>query len=233
MRWGVHDRGRRPDRPVTDDHKNAVEAGYDRVAERYLATKDPDDPLALAALREMAGRVPTGAAVLDLGCGAGIPATRWLVARGFAVIGVDFSRRQLELARRNAPGATFVRADMTRLDLAPDSFDAVVALHSIIHVPREGAPGPAGLNTPLAQARWAPTRDPDHHGFRGRGRRLGGLGCRDALEPPDEETNKKMVDKAGFEILRAEPRTGRGTGDDEETWLWVLTRKPANEGNSI
>ena len=31
-------------------HRRTVEAGYDRMAERYLATKDPEDPLALAAL---------------------------------------------------------------------------------------------------------------------------------------------------------------------------------------
>ena len=105
------------------------------MAEQYLATKDPEDKLTLDALAELARELPPDASVLDLGCGAGIPATRWLSER-FTVTGVDFSAKQLELARRHAPGATFIRADMTDLSFAPETFDAVVALHSIIHVPR-------------------------------------------------------------------------------------------------
>jgi hypothetical protein len=34
-----------------------------------------------------------------------------------------------------------------------------------------------------------------------------------------------MLRRSGFEIVYAEPRTGKGTGDAEETWLWVLARK--------
>ena len=42
----------------------------------------------------------------------------------------------------------------------------------------------------------------------------------------DGETNLRMLREAGFEVATAEARTGRGTGDEEETWLWVLARKP-------
>ena len=84
--------------------KKVVETGYDRVAERYLASKDAGDPTTLAALEELARTLAPGAAVLDLGCGAGVPVTRWL-ARRFAVTGVDFSARQLELARLNVLAA--------------------------------------------------------------------------------------------------------------------------------
>ena len=87
------------------EHKRVVEAGYDRMAESYLATKDPEDPLALVALDELTRGLPPGAAVLDPGCGAGIPATRWLAHNGISVTGVDFSAKQLELARRLVAGA--------------------------------------------------------------------------------------------------------------------------------
>jgi len=56
--------------------RKVVEAGYDRVAERYLASKDPEGPTTLAALEELACGFSSGAAVLDLGCGAGVPVTR-------------------------------------------------------------------------------------------------------------------------------------------------------------
>jgi len=53
------------------------------------------------------------------------------------VTGVDISGTQLEMARRNAPSATFIHADMTSLAFEPGSFDAVVAFYSLTHVPRD------------------------------------------------------------------------------------------------
>jgi 2-polyprenyl-3-methyl-5-hydroxy-6-metoxy-1,4-benzoquinol methylase len=69
-----------------------------------------------------------------------VPVTRWLAHRGFAVTGVDVSAKQLELARTYVPDGTFLKADMTELVFGPESFDAVVAFHSIIHVPRTEHP---------------------------------------------------------------------------------------------
>ncbi len=210
---------------MREAHKRVVQAGYDRMAEQYLSTKDLEDPLALDALAELARGLPPGAAVLDLGCGAGIPATRWLAQR-FTITGVDFSARQLELARRNVPAARFIRADMTDLNLPPESFDAVVALHSIIHVPRAEhltllknihrwlKPGGAFLAT-LSVGEWE-----------GEERDWEGWGAAMRWSHYDREANLKMLREAGFDVASTEARTGRGTGDEEETWLWVLARKP-------
>jgi hypothetical protein len=38
---------------LNSSFKRVVETGYDRMAERYLASKDPDDPTTLAALEEL------------------------------------------------------------------------------------------------------------------------------------------------------------------------------------
>ena len=210
---------------MSEEHKRVVETGYDRMAERYLSTKDPEDELTLDALAELAQNLPPGATVLDLGCGAGIPATRWLAQR-FTVTGVDFSVRQLELARRNVPGASFLKADMTDLNFAPETFDAVVALHSIIHVPRTEhlallrnilrwlKPGGAFLAT-LSVGEWE-GEESDWEGW----------GAAMRWSHYDRETNLKMLREAGFEITSAQELTGPGTGDEGETWLWVLARKP-------
>ena len=40
---------------------------------------------------ELAALLPAGSCVADLGCGAGVPATRELAALGLRVVGVDFS----------------------------------------------------------------------------------------------------------------------------------------------
>ena len=62
--------------------KRTVETGYDRIAERYLASKDPEDPATLAALEQLAGELALGAPVLDLGCGpGGDESWLWVLAR--------------------------------------------------------------------------------------------------------------------------------------------------------
>ena len=217
---------------MSEAHRRTVEYGYDRMAEPYLATKDPEDPLALAALEDLASVVPQGAAVLDLGCGAGVPVTLWLTNSGFAVTGVDVSARQLELARSNVPTATFIKADMTEVTFAPHTFDAVVAFHSIIHVPRTEHSAllesihrwlkPSGV----ILATMTVTE------YEGRDENWEGWGAPMVWSHYDRDANVAMLREAGFDIRYAEPRTSKGTGDESETWLWVLARKSSREGTT-
>jgi 2-polyprenyl-3-methyl-5-hydroxy-6-metoxy-1,4-benzoquinol methylase len=217
---------------VSEAHRRTVESGYDRMAEQYLATKDPEDPLALAALEDLASFVPQGAAVLDLGCGAGVPVTRWLAGRGFAVTGVDVSARQLELAQRNVPDGTFFKANMTELAFASETFDAVVAFHSIIHVPRTEHPAllerihrwlkPGGVFLATMTVTDYEGREDDWEGW----------GAPMVWSHYDRNANVGMLREAGFQIQYAESRTGGGTGDEDETWLWVLARKSSREGTT-
>jgi SAM-dependent methyltransferase len=200
-----------------------VEAGYDRVAERYLASKDPEDPTTLAALEELSRGFSPGAGVLDLGCGAGVPVTRWL-ARRFAVTGVDVSARQLELARRHIPRANLIKADMTDLSFEAESFDAVVAFHSIIHVPRAEHPALLGEIRRWLRpggaffATWA------LGAWEGEEEAWEGWGAPMLWSHHDGETNLKLLRDAGFAVERAEARTTSGARGDE-SWLWVLARK--------
>jgi cyclopropane fatty-acyl-phospholipid synthase-like methyltransferase len=140
---------------------------------------------------------------------------------------VDVSARQLELARRHVPAVTFVKEDMAALDFAPGSFDAVVALHSIIHVPRAEHAAllrktnawlkPMGLLLAALSLTDYEGEQDDWEGW----------GAPMRWSHYDRETNERMLGEAGFEVLRSEALSGGGTGDDEETWLWVLARKDA------
>lgn len=119
------------------DPKLVVSQAYDKIAERYLewrAGQPRQGELArwLDLLRE---HVRSGARVMDIGCGAGIPLTLAL-SKSFDVTGVDISARQIELAVRNVPAASFIQGDVTTLEFARASFDAAVASYSLIHVPR-------------------------------------------------------------------------------------------------
>jgi SAM-dependent methyltransferase len=120
--------------------KRVVERGYDAVAEHYLAwsARIADDPR-LHYLAEFDRRLPDGAKVLELGCGAGVPCTSELAER-HDVLGIDLSQHQVDLARANVPAARFEKADMTELDFPDGSFDGICAFYSILHVPRAEQP---------------------------------------------------------------------------------------------
>ncbi|HET6215308.1 MAG TPA: class I SAM-dependent methyltransferase [Micromonosporaceae bacterium] len=122
------------------DPKQLVRAGYDAVSYRYR--QDTDEPAEyLAWLADLRQRVPAGGTVLDLGCGCGVPVSRSLAAHGYAVTGVDISEVQVRRARLLVPAGTFHRADATGLDLPAATFDAVVFLYTLIHIPRDEHPG--------------------------------------------------------------------------------------------
>ena len=90
------------------DYKETVKAGYNQIAERYLAerTADSEDVRLLDDFIEL---LSPHARVLDAGCGAGFPISSSL-ADLFDLTGVDFSEAQIELARKNIPNATFLSA---------------------------------------------------------------------------------------------------------------------------
>jgi SAM-dependent methyltransferase len=120
---------------VTDLHR-LVREGYDASAHLYLGER-PTDGADAALLDELAAYLSPGAAVLDAGCGAGVPVTRRLVGAGFDVVGLDASNVQLALLRDHVPNALPLRADLTSLPFADGCFEAVTSYYAIIHVPRE------------------------------------------------------------------------------------------------
>ncbi len=122
---------RRVDDPAFDS-KALVAQGYDRCAESYAAARDTEVPPWLELVTEP---LCQGAAVLDIGCGCGVPIARALTDR-FAVVGVDISARQIELASQNVPAATFIHGDIMSRAFAPGSFDAVVMLYALFHLQR-------------------------------------------------------------------------------------------------
>jgi SAM-dependent methyltransferase len=121
-------------RAVARDPKEIVARGYDAIALRYAEWAGQVDSPVLEWVRDLEARLPDGADVLELGCGRGVPATREL-ARRHRVTGVDISAVQIELARHHVPEASFVHGDAAELEIAPASFDCVVALYFFGHLP--------------------------------------------------------------------------------------------------
>lgn len=124
---------------MAEDESDLVRRGYDALSYHYRSDDAGEGRYApwLAGLRE---RLPPGGAVLDLGCGCGVPVARSLARDGYRVTGVDISDVQIERARRLVPAGTFVRADATAMTFPAATFDAVVSLYSLIHMPLAAQP---------------------------------------------------------------------------------------------
>lgn len=99
---------------------------------KYLQEYEPifsaaEDRRDVARLIEML-RLPVGARILDVPCGQGRHA-RLLTEAGFDVVGLDYSRHLLELARAEGAGVQYRRGDMRHLPAQwTGRFDGVVNL---------------------------------------------------------------------------------------------------------
>ncbi len=124
------------DEDLRASQRDLVRRGYDAISRAYRddeGTANPDHYERW--VDNLAQLMQPHAKVLDLGCGAGVPATKLLTDRNLDVLGLDISAVQIERARKLVPGATFQQTDMVTWEHAPASFDAVVSFYALIHVP--------------------------------------------------------------------------------------------------
>ena len=115
---------------------NDVRRAWDDVAETYATRRDPSGSDA-DLIDDLLAELPDSPTVLDVGCGDG---ARTLANLPTGAVGLDFSRRGLELAAETVPDARLVQGDMTALPVADDSVDGITAYHAVFHVPRERHP---------------------------------------------------------------------------------------------
>lgn len=207
---------------MSDPRTELVGRGYDVIGERFVEWRDRivGDPRRWWA-EQLSARLADGARVLELGCGAGVPDTRELAA-GFRVTGVDISPEQVRRARTSVPEAEFLVGDFTALDLEPASYDAVVSFYAFNHVPRDLLPGlfadihrwlvPGGLFLVALGTS-------DTEGWTG-----DFLGAPTFFSSFPPETNRRLLDEAGFERLLDEVVTFQEP-EGEATFQWVLARR--------
>jgi SAM-dependent methyltransferase len=202
-----------------------VRNGYDALEDLYLQAFSADDSSPRSRyLNVVLARLGPESIVLDLGCGPGRPVAATLAQR-CRVMAIDLSRKQLELARRHAPTALLVQADMTQLHVAAATLEAVVAFYSLIHVPREL------LGDLLARvARWL---EPG-------GVFVASLGAGDSPDSVEEDwlgvpmffshfdaaTNLRLVERAGLLIESSDVIQEVEHDGKEVSFLWVVASKP-------
>jgi SAM-dependent methyltransferase len=193
------------ERAASARQRELVRRGFDAISGLYRSdggaphpSSDEDTGRHREWAEELVRLLPPGARVVDLGCGAGVPATLALTGGGRAVLGVDFSAVQLGRARRLVPAGRFVRADMAELQLRPASVDAVMALYSLIHLPLadqrsllariRGWLRPGGYLLALVGAAWWTATE--HY-----------LGAEMFWDHADADTYLRWLRETGFEVV--------------------------------
>jgi len=202
--------------------KAIVELGWDRIPDRFAAWQAQiDDTERDARVDDLLTRVPHGADILELGCGAGGRTTLRLATHG-RLTGVDISAEQLRRAREHVPEARFIHADLATVDLPDRSFDAVVSLYALNNLPRDELGAlfgrihawlrPRGLllaslpaaDLPFWQGEW--------------------LGTQMFFSGWDADVTLRLVDEGGLEIVDHRVETMREP-EGEVRWLWLLATR--------
>ena len=117
-----------------DPHPDALRDTYDRIAEDW-ARDHAGDTWWRDGTARFASLLPPGARVLDAGCGSGQKA-KFFEDRGFHVLGIDFSERLLEIARRTATASDFRLLDLRDIRTLSEEFEGVFAQASLLHIPK-------------------------------------------------------------------------------------------------
>jgi SAM-dependent methyltransferase len=209
---------------VTDAH-DVVRRGYDVIADRYAEWSASFETPVEAWLARFLARVPEGARVLELGCGGDNASTRMLAAR-YDYLGVDISEEQLARARRANPGARFLRADATALEL-DETFGGIVALFMLGHVRRSAQePLLRKLASWLKPGGWLlctmGTADADDVV------ESDWLGAPMFFASFDEQTNRELLLRSGFELVDARVVPFEEPGHGHVRFMWVLATRGAS-----
>lgn len=103
--------------------------GYERVAAAFLAGRGraPSTAVGTREVRDWARTLPPGAAVIDLGCGTGLPITKVLVDEQLNVYGVDAAPSLVEAFRHNLPDVPVACESVVESSFFNRTFDGVVA----------------------------------------------------------------------------------------------------------
>jgi SAM-dependent methyltransferase len=117
-------------RPVEGDASN----GYEAVASEFMAARERSN-VGVATVRAWGRSLPKGAAVLELGCGSGVPISEALMNDGVVLYGVDASRSLTAAFRSRFPNAPVACEAVEDSRFFDRTFDGVLAVGLMFLLP--------------------------------------------------------------------------------------------------
>ncbi len=109
--------------------------GYEAIARAFMRARN--SAIGPETVLHWARRLPSGAAVLDLGCGNGVPISKALLDAGFAVHGIDASQAMVGEFRRLFPDTAVECCAVEHSEFFQRTFDGIVAWGLMFLLPEE------------------------------------------------------------------------------------------------
>ncbi len=110
--------------------------GWEDIAGEFIAAREQSST-GVEVVRAWARNLPSGAAILDLGCGTGMPIAQSLIADGFRIYGVDASPTLSAEFHRHFPQMSVACEPVETSAFFGRSFDGVVAIGLMFLLPPE------------------------------------------------------------------------------------------------
>lgn len=123
---------------TTEEINNINNQAYRSMAPQFAADAAVDPQIA-DYLEDLRACVPKGGLIVDVGCGAG-QYTQHLRLLGERVMGVDLSPAMILEARLRSPELNLKVMDMRHLDFGENEVSGIVAIASLLHIPKTEAP---------------------------------------------------------------------------------------------
>jgi ubiquinone/menaquinone biosynthesis C-methylase UbiE len=137
--------------PVPPDLKDRMKTTYDIIAPTYNEWTTTTKSFRMKYLEHLIPHLTStqdNRHILELGCGSGIPVTQKLASiENIRITANDMSAVQIEFAKQNLSSLNskdtgvekvkLIESDMMSLEFPDESFDAVIAMYSLIHLPVE------------------------------------------------------------------------------------------------
>ncbi|OGZ70771.1 MAG: hypothetical protein A3F47_00030 [Candidatus Staskawiczbacteria bacterium RIFCSPHIGHO2_12_FULL_38_11] len=108
---------------------------YNKIAESWHQDHQSDDWW-VEGTNTFISFLKKGELVLDVGCGAGTK-SKYLLKNGLQVIGIDFSEKMIEIARKEIPQGKFFVMDINDVDKLRENFDGIFMQAVLLHVPKK------------------------------------------------------------------------------------------------
>lgn len=122
---------------TSNEKSNSVIKVFDNIATEYVKYFG-DDWEFIEEIKKFASQLKKGSTVLDLGCGSGY-ITNYLFSLNMNVVGIDFSKEMIKIAKKNYPKLEFLLADFVDIEnyFGENSVDGLIAIYSLYFIPRE------------------------------------------------------------------------------------------------
>jgi len=173
-------------------------------------------------LTRFISRINPHGKILDIGCCSTAQQARFFRDNDYKVTSIDLSKNCIETARQNFKNIDFRQMDMVEMDFESNTFDAINAFYSIIHIPDEKLNGLFSdfnkilkLNGVIAITVHAG----DFYGYY------------DENETPvfyrtyTQDELKLYLDKCGFEILEIEQRQPIYDFEFQSERIYLIAKK--------